>query len=379
MITRLLVVLLALSDVHVMAQEPATPSSRPFTSRVAAFWKDFGEHATELHEMVGREDARNEVLRYIQPRLDALIPEVAWSFSQGKTKDVHALILSPEGNFDHWLLLGEWLERAPTLKGWEFHVGTPPIDVDGFQLGIGGATLAIDACRFALTVDTKAKKLDLKVWHPGFGELPADVREQAAWLAASNVLGELWTFVWLGELEIGRGTAPPTAVSSKQLPATFEGALRRNEWDPSAKADQNWSLYRGRAEDPPSFPRADIISGATLHPELVIDHLESRGKCKDRLAGTGACHAWIAIPTSCFDLDEVVDQRAAIEAAIEENLDCGRVLGGATGRQEVCIDVLLFDEARAVGQLRRVLAGQARVRGAQLRRFAGGDKPVKFD
>ncbi|MCB9876515.1 MAG: hypothetical protein H6835_02845 [Planctomycetes bacterium] len=76
------------------------PSADSYSAHVATFWKDFAEHTAHLHGIVGVEGKQDEVLEFIRPRIDALVPGIAWSFSAGSAPDTHALLLSPEGNLD---------------------------------------------------------------------------------------------------------------------------------------------------------------------------------------------------------------------------------------------------------------------------------------
>ena len=366
-------------------QSPQTPQSPvkaarqtpSFQQRVATFWTDWQRDSKKLHAMVGQEDTIEQLIPDINARVSKLFPaKVAWSFAGADEPDTHQFILASEGDLDQWLLMDYWQKQAPKLAGWQFLGSTPPLSSESFQLGVYGQTFDPDDYTFQLEDDAENGVVHVRIWHKQFAKLEKNARVHVAFLALDHVLGENMVATRVGAIEVDEQAAKKPTCDLHQLAAQFQERMAKLKWDPDARPDQSYSLYQGRPQMPPSFPRQDHAIGTSFHPHLVLDYLKSNGKLDDPLAGTGAHYLWIAIPTQCFDKSKLTDQRGEIEAALAKALSCGRVLGGAYGLQDVCIDLLVFDREQAIQQLRQELKGIERARSATLHFFAKGTLPI---
>lgn len=365
------------SSLSAQDRDPAPPTT--FSARVATFWADWKKDRQRLHDMVGKSEHVDALVTDVAARVDKLLPGVGWTVGRGSKPGLNELVISTGGDVDRTFLLRYWLRQAPELPGWEIHAGAPPV---AFALGlrVGERDFTADEFRVVATADQKLHGIKLQVWHPGFVEMKRSEREHVANLALMHALGENLLDAWVRSIESLRKEPVGDTCDLEAILPNVRKLLVAHDWDPNQTADQMYSVYRvppeRKLEGEPPFPRADLITGSTSHVELAIDYGRSRGKPRDRLAGTGACYAWVAIPTDLFVRGEVGAQRDDVENRLAKELRTARVLGGAHGRVETCIDLLLFDESAAVGELKVQLAGFPWIKSARLCFFAGQRPPV---
>lgn len=351
-------------------RKPAVPAAEPtFKQRVTAFWSWYATVADRFYQTI--EDKKcADLTDEIGAGIDKHLSHFAWVFGPGAGGSGHSLTLTAEGNSHRQFLTQYWQSCAPTLSGWTFYAARQPGKIDGMRLSMGKHDF--NPLEFWLTpyVDKQEEKIDLTVWHPRFEAMPEKQRWTVLFLFLDEVLGEYGTQQWIGEIKLNNhqlaGSMPMTELLSfVQQQQTQLG------WTslPPGEATTGYSVKASER----TFPRSDVFVGSSMHFTLVREFGGAAGNLPDPLAGTGADFIYVSIPAAHFPRGEEVAVRGAIEDALDATLRdarSGRLLGGAMGRENAYIDLLVFDGEASIAVVRKILRQQQVPSGTSVRYFA---------
>ena len=235
---------------------------------------------------------------------------------------------------------------------------------------MAGLTFGFNEFWVTPLVNQDEEKVDITVWHPLFETLPEGERWTVLFLFLDEVLGEYGTQQWIGEIK-----HDPKALSDS-IPIK-----ELNEFLIRLQAERGWkkcppgesgSMYRMK-EQHNRFLRGDIIAGSTMHMQLIDEYLEAEGEPEDPLKGTGADYVFVAFDAKILPVGNQVTVRAEIEDALDQALKplaSGRMLGGALGRENAYIDLLLFDGLASVEIVMKVLRDRKLPAGTSVDYFA---------
>jgi hypothetical protein len=346
------------------------PETLTFKTRVAEFWRWFAKNADRFYATI--EDKR---CRDLQPevtkQMNLLTPGGgAWVFGPGANDIGHSFTFTGEGNPDQQLLAAYWLSQAPSLPGWTFYSSKQrSTDIKGYKIRFN--ELEFDPLEFWLTayVDEQEEQIDLVVWHPSFSKMEERARWMAIFLYLDEVLGELGTQSWIGEIKVSDDRLAD-AMPLTEFAAFVDRVVADHDWKLSTPGVM-WHSYE--LKEIGSGPlRSDIIAGSTcLFP--LIQSIKDGHVDPDPLAKTGAEYVYIVLPKSALTPGQEVASRGIIEEALEsafEGKSAGRLLGGAIGRDHAYIDLLLWDGANSLKIVEEVLRKQGLGAGSSIEYFA---------
>ncbi len=346
------------------AVEPA--GELTLKARVAAFWQWYASAAERLHDHIENKRSRN-LDPEVSPKIDELLPGMAWVFGRGEGDAGHNFTLTPEGDPYKRFVAQYWLARAPRLAGWTFYAARQPGEsISGQQIRIGGKKFDVEALWLTPRVDEQKKKVDLTLWHPLFGKVSEDVRETVACLWLDEALGEDGAVQWIGEIKLGNSRLA-NAFPLAELPQFIAEIQEKHGWTKHPLHD-TYCLYNGKEPERGGPLRTDVIAGTSRLFSLIREFPLDENPLED----FGADLVMVVIPTANLPSDNLVDTRAKIEDAIIEAFDAevfGFVLGGATGIENLYIDLLLCDGGNSRAILSRVLAEQGMTEGARVVSF----------
>jgi hypothetical protein len=222
------------------------------------------------------------------------------------------------------------------------------------------------------------ERVNLSVFHPALAELDERMRWTVIFLYLDEVLGEIGTQNWIGEIEPGEkhlGDAMPL----RELPSFIEKLATERGWKKGGPGE-TWTSFH--LESPATGAlRRDIIAGTTCQIVLVAESEEGHLD-PDPLEGTGAEYLYLAFPASHLPAGNEVAARAEIEELLEAVLGgagSGRVLGGALGLDHAYVDVLIFDGANSVELIELALKPRGLPPGTTLERFAKAHAAERID
>jgi hypothetical protein len=340
-----------------------------FKTRVQEFWTWYAAVAARFYQTIEASEC-STLANEVSAKVDEIMPGFAWVFGRGENARGHSFTLSGEGNLHRQLLSIYWQAQAPRLPSWTFYAARQPGSIRGMRMDISGRTF--DPLEFWITplVDHDEEKIDVSVWHPLFDKIPERDRWSVLFLFLDEVLGEYGTQQWIGEIKL----------EAKRLADAFP-LEELSDFLKRIQAEQSWkklppgesgTLYR--CEEPHDrFLRGDIVTGTTMHPRLINEYLEAEGEMEDPLKGTGADYIFVAFDAKVLPVGNEAGARGEIEDALDQALRAsgsGRLLGGAWGRENAYIDLLLFDGLRSLEVVERLMRESALPAGSSINFFA---------
>lgn len=350
-------------------RKAVAPAEATFKGRVERFWEWYTEVSPRFYQIIEAGHCPS-LAEEVRNKVEDLIPRFAWVFGPGAEGRGHSFTLSGEGDPHRQLLAIYWLSCAPMLPGWTFYAARQPGSIRGQRMEIGGQKF--DPLEFWLTpvVDRDEEEVDITVWHPLFDKMEERERSTVLFLFLDEVLGEYGTQQWIGEIKLN----PQRFAESIPLEELLE-FIR------SVEAEHGWKKFPPgesgvvyQCDEPHNrFLRGDIVTGSTVHPRLINEYLAADGDLEDPLKGTGADYIFIAFDARVLPAGSEATARGEIEDALDQALEAstsGRVLGGAWGRTNAYIDLLLFDGPSSVETVLRVLRERALPEGSTINYFA---------
>jgi len=340
-----------------------------FKTRVQQFWTWYAEVAPRFYQTI--DDGKCPSLAAeVSAKVDEIIPGFAWVFGPGENGQGHSFTLSGEGNLHRQLLTQFWLAQAPSLPGWTFYAARQPCSVRGQRLEVGGRKF--DPIEFWITpfVNSEEEKLDITVWHPLFDKMQEKERWSVLFLFLDEALGEYGTQQWIGEIKL-EPKRLADSIPLEELNEFSQGVQKERGWKKSPPG-QSGIVYEIK-EQHTRFLRGDIITGGTTHPQLLNDYLKAADELEDPLKGTGADYVFVAFDARILPVGNQAHARGEIEDALDEALKAshsGRLLGGALGRENGYIDLLLLDGAASREIVMGVLRDRNLPAGSSVNYFA---------
>jgi hypothetical protein len=343
--------------------------SLTFKERVESFWHWYESVADRFYQTIERGQCA-DLAPEVSAKMDELLPGFAWVFGPGAGGAGHSFTISGEGVLHRQLLALYCVNRAPQLAGWTFYPARQPGKIDGIRMEFEGENF--DPMEFWLTptVDAESEKVNLAVWHPLVPKLGTQALYSPLFLFLDEVLGEFGTGQWIGEINIGNHRLTE-AIPLHELQSFIQKVQADTGWTKLPPGDCI-TLYEPKPHNAP-FRRGDILVGQTANPNLIQDYLQNDGQLDDPLAGTGADYVFVMFAAEILPAGQQTEARGVIEDALESALaeaQSGRLLGGALGRQNAYIDLLLLDGTRSVELVTKVLREHNLPAGTEIHYFA---------
>ncbi len=325
-----------------------------FREQSLEFWKWFPTVAESVAETLECGNARAQLSDFINEVRDK-VGGLSWVFGPGAAPGRLSFTLTGEGQKARQLLSHYWLSLAVEVPGWEFYCARQPSPADqllDLAIDVAGTSVDVETLMVATWVDDVNQVVDIKVWHEAFENIAQESRFQILYLLLDEALGEYATQTKLGNIEFKRDL---DAKPLGELPGYLETLWRERGWEDLSPLE----TYSGYQSEPTrGFERADTIAGYTLLPQLVLGFLNNRGTLEnDPVEDTGAQFLYIRIDGDSDDFrKDPLGFRTAVEEEIARRLTGGGfVVGGATGRENSYIDVVIFDGSRSLAAIEEAL------------------------
>jgi hypothetical protein len=188
------------------------------------FWTWWVDGRDRVAQAIASGGFDDRLIEDISRAVRTVHPAMAWELAPGRTAQ-HAFCLSPEGNPELRQAALRWLETAPPADAtWEYHASkqaSPTL----MGLEIGGTRVDLEEMRAVTSWDPTRRRVDVRLWHPGFATAPENVRMQIGFLFLDSLLGEEEVERWIGEITLL--DAPTGGRTPAELTAEIE--RRRDE------------------------------------------------------------------------------------------------------------------------------------------------------
>lgn len=195
-----------------------TPDAEP---AIAAFWSWWAANADRAAAAFDSRDVEtiNQLGSETTELVAAIHPDLAFEFGPGDTSR-HRLMVTASGNPQLRALADRWLASAPpadeafAFDSWKQANPNP----EEIILGLGDARVDLASSTVALRPDGDRTAVEL--FHPGFAELPEEVRGQITFLFLDMTLGERVVETRIGGVS-WTDVEPAGAVPLTRLPGTL--------------------------------------------------------------------------------------------------------------------------------------------------------------
>lgn len=330
--------------------------------RIDQWWRDF---KTAVPGLVGRFESGEhfDVVGLMHRHLGAVHPDLMWEFGRG-SKTGHRLTITPEANHGLRPMVSSLLERAPTLKGWEF-LDHRPADPELLR-----PTLE-QRCGFAgdepLVRIEPGKGNRVNVTYTISDDIDPDDAMRVAYVATETLLGEPNLDRWVGWID--RVSAPSGAGwhPASQAPTHFENAKRALlaslPTQPRAllRDAAPWTALEVSVDKQDDYPRRDdMFIATTMDVTALQTYCSGMNFCSERFSRLGEIFCYLKLERGASYSSDPTAFRAPIEDAVHGALvgaGLGAHIGGGTGIRYSYVDLVLTNVSAAVPVIRSALSG----------------------
>jgi len=353
----------------IFKRKKAASPDLTFKTRVQLFWEWYAEVGPRFLATIDAGKCPS-LAPEVSAKVDELLPGFAWVFGPGANRVGHSFTLSGEGDIHRQLLTIYWHSQAPTLPNWTFYPARQPDGLTGKCIELGAQRF--DPVEFWLTpsVDRENERVDITVWHPLFAKMEDQQKWTILFLFLDEIMGEYGTGQWIGKINLGSNQLADS-IPIEELSQFLSKLEAETGWK-KLPPGESASLYRC-SEPRNGFLRADIIVGTTMNSKLINQYVASKGRMDDLLANTGADYVFVSFDSSFLPKGQEVAVRGDIEDSLNAALrsdGCGRLLGGALGRENAYVDLLIYDGAESLRIIEQVLRDKGLPSGTAINFFA---------
>lgn len=335
--------------------------------RAREFWRHFHTH---------RGHPAGEWVSSLARELTAVSPHLALEVDAEKRR----LFVLPTSGQHHLPLATLVVEAAGDLGDWSAATQRPALPLERALTRIASTTkLDLKAARLKIGVD-RGHALSIVVGHYLFqgndDELGGDAAEQLVALALGDAMFERW----ISSVDVVAAPRPsPLKLVGQQdvtLPLALEELAETITTAVSRIADTlpeaplheycdraDWVLFEmGELRSPgEGYPLPDLQVATTMCPEMLKSFLSGIPFASERFSRHGERFAYLQIDTRGQDRSQSLEQRMALEEALDFTLVPGRlgcVVGAGVGETYMYVFLSLHDMAPALRQLQRQLQEQ---------------------
>ena len=170
---------------------------------IEEFWRWWPEARGRLEQAIEGRAWSDALVEEVTQRVTALHPAMLWSVCPGQTSQ-HAFCLSAAADPTVRSLAERWRHAAPAADElWEFHGARQP--QPGIAVMVGDLLVDPRAVRVAFALDPARERVDVTLHHPGFADMPDEMRQAAAMVALESTFGEDGVERWIGYVEVATG------------------------------------------------------------------------------------------------------------------------------------------------------------------------------
>ena len=325
--------------------DTAAVADRSFAARVSEFWNWFGEHSSELKQLLQQKESGFEKIRTLMDEGLAIIGDDVYYNMGGENELTFCVESRSECHYIYPYLVSSMPE---SLKdGWTVHACKQPATSIDFVFGMYGRKIDISQIMISVDYNKETNSFTLRYYHPELSQLSESESLNAFYIILELVVGEGPVYNYISNVTQAKDAEGMFPIG--ELRAALKYFVEENGGKYSVEPELLLSSYSCEPEDDESRPRLDIICGTTRFISLLRDYYENSRETYDRLSSKGV-EAVMLILTQPADMPDkdFLDFRYKVEDRLQDLFDKsvikGLLLGGAyaaTGK--AYIDLLLYD------------------------------------
>jgi hypothetical protein len=317
-------------------------------------------------------------------QLGAVHPELMWEFGRSIQAKGTRLVITPESSHHLRPLVHDLLERAPTIKNWEFYGHRLIEDLESARQTVEDRVARdISDFKFRASIGD-GNNVDLTFSAPSITSQGDRRAFEAAFIATESLLGEECLNDWVGILEVVPWPGLPTIdqlakkqagrfLSLDHLKSTVDSLIAHIQEQlsrtPYFELDDEspWNMWELKPDEQDDYgEQEDLFVGLSANPLQWIAGRSRQRFCSKRFSGCGETFCYVKVDRYQGWSEDGFADKSEIEDALNEVLvpaKLGSHMGGGTGLRYLYVDLALTDVDKALDVIRaRLQAGKAPIR-----------------
>jgi hypothetical protein len=332
--------------------------------RAAAWWAAFAQRLPEIEARLSGE-AEWDLRAWMDEQVGAVHPALQWEFGNGGAGGGgRHLVISPGGAYHLRPMSESIIRRAPQIPGWSFREYRPAGSPEEVSQRVRARTGHIMGSTTVQVRQGHERRIDL-VYQSLLAKRDVPAAIEVARAACEYLLGEDVAQRWVGHVDvvemahaIGEAFVPLVRVPSQVLAMITEvldNLPNRPFCKLPALAKIEWKRHAPKHDD--FAGQDDAMFGTTVVPE-VREAATKPGFYSGRFSRQGETFCYLKIDAADVGLDDRYKRKKHIEEAIDAQLrddGIGAVVGTATGRRYIYLDLAVLDVVKTLEAVRRRL------------------------
>jgi hypothetical protein len=335
--------------------------------QIDSWWKEFHANTGRLADLFSQK-IDWDLPEWMGQHLQSIHPHLMWEFGPAVYGEGHRLVITPEAAKHLRPLTETILERAPTIKGWEFYGYRLPEDLENTKLTVEARTHGdIDNVLFTARIGAH-HLIDLTFYSPrASSERDRDALNDA-FVATETLLGEERLDKWTGLIEVAplpsgrkRGGMLPLNKLVERVDALRNQLLDQLpakpfcQWAESAE----WTLFEVKPDEAKDYPdQLDMLVGKSVSEALWATAHSGASFHSERFSKCAETFCYVKIDGK-QDVDKMkFADKSEIEDALDEALQSsglGCHIGGGTGLRYSYVDLAVTNGTNAIDVVRNRL------------------------
>ncbi|MCL2149247.1 MAG: SMI1/KNR4 family protein, partial [Methanomassiliicoccaceae archaeon] len=333
------------------------------TERTKKFWEWFSKNEERLSEITQRrdfgsneEDAVNMNIEFINEGVSLISEDI--KFNVGGD---HEFTFAIDGDYAMFFVLPYVTANMPEKYRGKWHFFPCMQGTHGESFGFRMCGAAVETDRVMVSAAASGNGVaDIRFHAKEWASLEESDRYTAFFVLLDITVGEAMANICLGDIEWA------DAPSHHMFPLTqLEEWIRENLCEDGQPPDPLQRIFAFEREPEGDGPRDDVFAGYASYMNFMQEYDEGEDAAYQRVAALGAKPMFLFYN---YDRDstgeEVLNERQSIMDDIEGKVlgepgsgrEIGIVLGGASGRSYMYIDLLLYDEQAFMEKAREMFA-----------------------
>lgn len=326
----------------------AMTGGKTFRQRTAEFWQWFTDNEPRLAAMIekrGEEDV-DKMVDFISGGVQLISGEL--NFNLGGDYEFTFTI---EGKNYLFYLLPWLVEQMPEqFRGkWHFFPCMQGTHGESFGFQMYGKDVQLDEVMVGLKYKEDQNYFDIRFYDEQLCSLDDNSCYNAFYIMMELTIGEALSHIYIGNVDKADGMEAGMFPLTR-LEACMTVALEEAKKEILTRPDERYSVYRMEFDTVKDL-RYDMVIGTTCFSDLLQDYFNGETENADKLAACGSKAVFLVMPVGEADRSGMLKLRYEIEDRLTAEVlgkkgsgrEIGILLGGTMGRDNLYIDLLLYD------------------------------------
>ena len=326
----------------------AMTGGKTFRQRTAEFWQWFTDNEPRLAAMIekrGEEDV-DKMVDFISGGVQLISGEL--NFNLGGDYEFTFTI---EGKNYLFYLLPWLVEQMPEqFRGkWHFFPCMQGTHGESFGFQMYGKDVQLDEVMVGLKYKEDQNYFDIRFYDEQLCSLDDNSCYNAFYIMMELTIGEALSHIYIGNGDKADGMEAGMFPLTR-LEACMTVALEEAKKEILTRPDERYSVYRMEFDTVKDL-RYDMVIGTTCFSDLLQDYFNGETENADKLAACGSKAVFLVMPVGEAGRSGMLKLRYEIEDRLTAEVlgkkgsgrEIGILLGGTMGRDNLYIDLLLYD------------------------------------